>query len=56
MKKKELTEFTTEELKSKIKILKVTLIIMCTLVFLYLIFLFTNLRQELGKLIILLGQ
>ncbi len=38
MKKKELAELTTEELRSKIKILKGTLIIMSTLVVLYLIY------------------
>ena len=38
MKKKELAEFTTEELRSKIKILRGTLIIMSTLVVLYLIY------------------
>ena len=38
MKKKELAEFTTEKLRSKIKILRGTLIIMSALVVLYLIF------------------
>jgi len=38
MKKKELADFTTEELKSKIKVMKAVLIIMSSLVVLYLVF------------------
>ena len=38
MKKKELSDFTTEELKSKINKLKTVLIIMCSLVVLYLVY------------------
>jgi hypothetical protein len=38
MKKKELADFTTEELKSKINKLKAVLIIMCSLVVLYLVY------------------